>query len=76
MNLLDILAQFIPNTNWFAVITAVVTLASAITAATPTPAPGTLLSKIYKLIEILALNIGKSKDTGVNDKPLTGNFDK
>jgi hypothetical protein len=33
-------------------------------------------SKVYKLIEILALNIGRSKDTGVNDKPLTGNFDK
>lgn len=72
MNLLDILAQFIPNSNWFAVITAVVTLASAITAATPTPAPGTLLSKLYKLIELLALNIGKAKDTGDNNTPPTG----
>lgn len=65
MNTIDILAQFLPNANWFAVITALVTLASAITAATPTPAPGTLLAKLYKLIEILALNIGKSKDTGI-----------
>ena len=65
MNTIDILAQFLPNANWFAVVTALVTLASAITAATPTPAPGTLLAKLYKLIEILALNIGKSKDTGI-----------
>lgn len=65
MNTIDILAQFLPNANWFAVITALITLASAITAATPTPAPGTLLAKLYKLIEILALNIGKSKDTGI-----------
>jgi hypothetical protein len=65
MNTIDILSQFLPNSNWFAVITALVTLASAITAATPTPAPGTLISKIYKLIEVLALNIGRSKDTGI-----------
>ena len=67
MNTFDILAQFLPNANWFAVITALVTLASAITAATPTPAPGTPLSKFYKLIEILDLNIGRSKDKGVKE---------
>ena len=67
MNTFDILAQFLPNANWFAVITALVTLASAITAATPTPAPGTTLAKFYKLIEILALNIGRSKDKGVKE---------
>ena len=65
MNTLDILAQFLPNANWFAVITALITLASAITAATPTPAPGTPLSMFYKLIELLALNIGRAKDTGI-----------
>ena len=67
MNTLDILAQFLPNANWFAVITALVTLASAITAATPTPAPGTPLSMFYKLIELLALNIGRAKYTGVQE---------
>ena len=67
MNTLDILAQFLPNANWFAVVTALVTLASAITAATPTPAPGTPLSMFYKLIELLALNIGRAKDTGVQE---------
>jgi len=65
MNTFDILAQFLPNANWFAVITALVTLASAITAATPTPVPGTPLAMFYKLIELLALNIGRAKDTGI-----------
>jgi hypothetical protein len=65
MNTIDILAQFLPNANWFAVITALITLASAITAATPTPAPGTPLAMFYKLIELLALNIGRAKDTGI-----------
>jgi len=65
MNTIDILSQFLPSSNWFAVITALVTLASAITAATPTPVPGTLLAKFYKLIEIIALNIGRAKDTGI-----------
>lgn len=69
MNVIDILAQLIPHSNWFAVVTALVTLASAIVAATPTPAPGTFLAKVYKIIEILALNIGKSKDTGVITNP-------
>lgn len=43
------------------IITAVVALASAICAVTPTPKPGSLRAKIYKVIEVLALNIGKAK---------------
>jgi hypothetical protein len=42
-------------------------LASAITAATPTPAPGTPLAMFYKIIELLALNVGKAKDTGIQE---------
>lgn len=41
--------------------TGVVTIASIVTAATPTPAPDTTLGKIYKLIEVLALVIGRAK---------------
>jgi hypothetical protein len=47
---------------WVNVITATVTLASAITALTPTPKAGSSISKIYKVIEIIAINIGKAKD--------------
>lgn len=43
------------------VATVVVTGASAFCAATPTPEPTSFLGKIYKLIEFLALNIGKAK---------------
>lgn len=46
------------------IITAVVALASAVAAVTPTPAPGTFLAKLYALIDFAALNIGKAKDKG------------
>ena len=43
-------------------ITAIVTVASVIVAVTPTPKDDEVLSKFYKIIEALALNIGKAKD--------------
>lgn len=52
------------NNQWFTVITAVIALASSIAAITPTPAPGTFLAKLYALIDLAALNIGKAKDKG------------
>ena len=52
------------DSAWVKVATAVVTLASTICAVTPTPKPGSTWSKIYKIIEMLAINIGKAKDTG------------
>lgn len=49
---------------WVKVATAVVTLASTICAITPTPKPGSIWSKVYRVIEFLAINVGKAKDTG------------
>ena len=49
---------------YFSVFAALVTLASAIAAVTPTPKEGTVLGKVYKIIDLLALNIGKAKDKG------------
>jgi len=46
---------------YFQVASAVVVLASAICALTPTPDPKTIWGKAYKFIELLALNIGKAK---------------
>tara|TARA_R100000426_G_C4797552_1_gene101204 strand:- start:362 stop:547 length:186 start_codon:yes stop_codon:yes gene_type:complete len=43
------------------VVTSVVCVASFIAAITPTPKDDELLGKLYKGIEILALNIGKAK---------------
>jgi hypothetical protein len=42
--------------------TAVVTAASILTAATDTPKPDTWLGKLYKILEVLALVIGRAKD--------------
>lgn len=47
---------------WVKIGTAVVTLASAIAAATPTPKEGSVWAKVYKVIDFLAINIGKAKD--------------
>jgi hypothetical protein len=42
-------------------ITALVTACSAITALTPTPKDDKIISKLYKLLEIGALVVGKAK---------------
>ena len=46
--------------NIVSVITSIVCAASFIAAITPTPKDDELLGKLYKGIEILALNIGKA----------------
>ena len=61
---MEVLLQLFQNQPWFGVFAAAVTLASTIAAITPTPAEGTLFSKVYKLVDLLALNIGKAKETG------------
>lgn len=38
--------------------------ASAIAAVTPTPNPASVFGKLYRVLEILALNFFKAKDTG------------
>lgn len=58
------LIELIQNNPYFGVITAVIALASAVAAVTPTPQEGSILAKVYKVIDLLALNIGKAKDTG------------
>ena len=43
-------------------VTLIVTLASIVAASTPTPKDDEWMSKLYKLVDTLALNIGKAKD--------------
>jgi hypothetical protein len=62
---MELLVNFVQTQSWFGIFTAVVTLASAIAAATPTPAPGTAIAKLYAVIDFLALNFGKAKDKGL-----------
>ena len=44
------------------VITAVIALASAVAAVTPTPKDDGVLKKLSRLIDVLALNIFRAKD--------------
>ena len=61
MDYINILIQLLQNMPWFNVVTAVVTAASTIAAVTPTPKKGTTLSKAYKVLDLLAVNVGKAK---------------
>lgn len=60
----NIINAIIQSNPWIGVITAVIALASAIAAATPTPKKGSFWAKIYKVIDWLALNVAKAKDKG------------
>lgn len=46
----------------FNILTAAVALASAVAAMTPTPQDDVWVAKAYKLLDVIALNIGKAKD--------------
>ena len=43
-------------------VTAIVTISSIIAARTPTPKDDIWIGKIYKLIDMLAINVGKAKE--------------
>ena len=43
-------------------ITTIVTVSSIIAASTPTPKDDEWIGKLYKFIDLLAINIGKAKD--------------
>ncbi len=58
---MDTILQLVQDNPWFGVVASVIALASAVAAATPTPKEGTFLSKLYKVIDWAALNIGKAK---------------
>ena len=46
------------------IITIIVTASSMIAAMTPTPKDDIWIGKLYKVIDLLALNVGKAKNTG------------
>lgn len=47
--------------DYINIFTLIVTIASTITAVTPTPKDDGIIKRIYSIIEILALVIGKAK---------------
>ena len=64
---MDIILQFVQDQPWFGVVAAIIALASAIAAVTPTPKKGSTLAKVYAFLDLMALNIVKAKQTG--DEP-------
>ena len=47
--------------EWLGIITGVVCGASILCALTPTPKDEAMIGKLYKILELMALNIGKAK---------------
>ena len=45
-----------------ATITAIVAAASSVAALTPTPKDDAFFGKVYKIVDWLALNVGKAKE--------------
>ena len=43
-------------------VTTIVTVSSIIAASTPTPKDDVWIGKLYKFVDMLALNIGKAKE--------------
>jgi hypothetical protein len=43
-------------------VTAIISAASIIAAITPTPKDDSFIAKVYAIIDLLAVNIGKAKD--------------
>lgn len=58
---METLIQTLQNNPWFNVVSAAVFLFSAIAAATPTPKAGSFAAKLYKIVDLAALNFGKAK---------------
>jgi|TARA_R100000750_G_scaffold61417_2_gene52469 hypothetical protein len=50
--------------NIVAVVMLIVTVASIVAAVTPTPKDDKWIGKLYKLIDIAALNVWKAKQKG------------
>jgi len=58
---IELIFAALQHMPWFNVVTAVITAASTIAAVTPTPKAGTKLATAYKVIDLLAVNVGKAK---------------
>lgn len=50
--------------QWVLGACVIVTLASFVCALTPTPKDDAVLANVYKVIEMLAMNVGRAKEHG------------
>tara|TARA_R110000824_G_scaffold192568_1_gene374806 strand:- start:1674 stop:1868 length:195 start_codon:yes stop_codon:yes gene_type:complete len=58
------IVNYLQAQPWWAIVTSIIALFSAVTAVVPTPKQGSKLAKVYKVIDFIALNIGYAKDKG------------
>lgn len=58
---MDAIISLVEGQVWFSWATAVVSAASVFASLTPTPQKGSWLSKIYSVVDFLAVNVGKAK---------------
>jgi hypothetical protein len=59
----EIIAYLVSNVdNIIFALTSIVAAASALAALTPTPTDDGFVAKAYKIVDWLALNVGKAKD--------------
>lgn len=65
---METVIQILTERGWFEYVTATVTIASVIASVTPTPKEGSILAKLYKGIDWLAINVGKAKDKGKTEE--------
>ena len=73
---MDMILDFISDKPWFGLIAAIIAAAAAFCAATPTPKKGSWPSKIYGVVELLALNIGKAKAKAAAKEAVTDAVEK
>lgn len=52
--------------SWLSALSGIIAAASAVTALTPTPRDDRIVGKAYRLLDLLALNIGRAKDSPPN----------
>lgn len=64
LGILGLAATALPS--WLSAVAGVIAAASTVTALTPTPADDKWVGKLYRIIEVLALNIGYAKDAPDN----------
>ena len=57
-------------TDIITVVTSVVCIASIVCSLTDTPKDDALIARLYKILEIAALNIGKAKQYSAEVKPV------
>jgi hypothetical protein len=58
----DLILTFLEGQDWWVWVVGAISAASAFTAITPTPDADSKWSKVYSVIDFLALNVLRAKD--------------